>query len=53
VELVLAGHEHTYHVLSAEETGGYEQIITNFSFKTYDEAEGNEDRKIVELNIEK
>ena len=52
VEMVLAGHEHTYHVLSAEETGGYEQVITNFSFKSYDDAEGDEGRKVVELRIE-
>ena len=51
VDLVLAGHEHTYHVLSAEETGGYEQVITNFSFKSYDNAEGDEGRKVVELKM--
>lgn len=52
VELVLAGHEHTNHALTKEETGGYEQIITNFSFKSYDDAKGEKGRKWVELRIE-
>lgn len=52
VELVLAGHEHTNHTLTKEETGGYEQIITNFSFKSYDDADGEKGRKWVELRIE-
>lgn len=51
VDVVLAGHEHTYHVLSAEETGGYEQIITNFSFKNYETEKGNSGRKVVELKM--
>lgn len=52
VDMVLAGHEHTYHVLSAEKTGGYEQVITNFSEKDYDDADGEEGRRVVELRIE-
>ena len=52
VELVLAGHEHTNHTLTKEETGGYEQIITNFSSKSYDDAKGEKGRKWVELKIE-
>ena len=51
VEFVLAGHEHTYYVLNKEETGGYEQIITNFSQKNYDDAKGEKGRKEVELRI--
>ena len=34
-----------------EETGGYEQIITNFSQKNYDDAKGEKGRKEVELRI--
>ncbi len=52
VELVLAGHEHTNHTLTQEETGGYKQIITNFSFKSYDGVDGESGRKWVELRIE-
>ncbi len=52
VELVLAGHEHTNHTLTKEETGGYKQIITNFSFKSYGDADGECGRKIVELRLE-
>lgn len=52
VELVLAGHEHTNHTLTQEETGGYKQIIINFSFKSYDDAKGEKGRKWVELRIE-
>lgn len=52
VGLVLAGHEHMYRVLSADETGGYEQIITNFSFKSYGDVDGEDGRKVVELRIE-
>ena len=52
IELVLAGHEHTNHTLTKEETGGYKQIITNFSFKTYDDAKGERGRKWVELRFE-
>lgn len=52
VGVVLAGHEHTNHTLTKEETGGYEQIITNFSFKSYDDADGEKGRKWVELRIE-
>ena len=51
VALVLAGHEHTYHVLSSEQTGGYKQIITNFSFKNYDDAEGESGRKELLLDL--
>lgn len=51
VELVLAGHEHTNHTLTKEETGGYEQIITNFSSKSYDDAKGEKGRKIVILTF--
>lgn len=52
VELVLAGHEHTNQTLTQEETGGYKQIITNFSSKNYDDADGDSGRKIVELRLE-
>lgn len=52
VELVLAGHEHTNHTLTQEETGGYKQIITNFSFKSYDGVDGESGRKWVELRID-
>lgn len=52
VDMVLAGHEHTYQVLSADETGGYEQVITNFSFKNYEAEDGDSGRKVVELRIE-
>ena len=52
VELVLAGHEHTNHTLTEEETGGYKQIITNFSSKSYGDADGECGRKIVELRLE-
>ena len=52
VELVLAGHEHTSHTLTQEETGGYKQIITNFSFKSYDGVDGESGRKWVELRID-
>ena len=51
VELVLAGHEHTNHTLTKEETGGYEQIITNFSSKSYDDAKGEKGRKVVILTF--
>jgi hypothetical protein len=33
------------------ETCGYEQIITNFSFKTYDDAKGEAGRKVITLYI--
>jgi predicted phosphodiesterase len=52
VELVLAGHEHTNQTLTQEETGGYNQIITNFSSKNYDDADGENGRKIVKLQLE-
>ena len=52
VELVLAGHEHTNITLTKKETGGYKQIITNFSSKNYDDADGDSGRKIVELRLE-
>ena len=52
VELVLAGHEHTNQTLTQEETGGYNQIITNFSSKNYDDADGECGRKIVKLQLE-
>lgn len=52
VELVLAGHEHINHTLTQEETGGYKQIITNFSFKSYDGVDGESGRKWVELRID-
>lgn len=52
VELVLAGHEHTNYTITKEETGGYKQIITNFSSKSYDDAKGEKGRKWVELRIE-
>jgi predicted MPP superfamily phosphohydrolase len=52
VDLVLAGHEHTNHVLQKSERCGYEQIITNFSFKTYDNAKGEADRKVITLYIQ-
>ena len=51
VELVLAGHEHTNHTLTKEEIGGYEQIITNFSSKSYDDAKGEKGRKVVILTF--
>ena len=51
VDLVLAGHEHTNHVMQKTETCGYEQIITNFSFKTYDDAKGEAGRKVITLYI--
>jgi predicted phosphodiesterase len=53
VELVLAGHEHTNHALTKEETGGYEQIITNFSFKNYEDAQGEGGRKSIVLTIKR
>ena len=53
VELVLAGHEHTNHTLSKEETGGYEQIITNFSLKSYEDAKGESGRKSIILTIKR
>ena len=52
VELVLAGHEHTNHTLTKEETGGYKQIITNFSSKSYGDSDGEKGRKWVELRID-
>lgn len=52
IELVLAGHEHTNYTITKEETGGYKQIITNFSSKSYDDAKGEKGRKWVELRIE-
>ena len=52
IELVLAGHEHTYYMLNKEETGGYKQIITNFSLKNYNDAKGEKARKAIELRIE-
>lgn len=52
VEFVFAGHEHTNHTLTKEETGGYNQIITNFSSKNYDSAKGEKGRKTVELWLE-
>ena len=52
VEFVFAGHEHTNHTLTKEETGGYNQIITNFSSKNYDNAKGEKGRKTVELWLE-
>lgn len=51
VELVLAGHEHTNHTLAKEDTGGYEQIITNFSSKSYGDSDGEKGRKWVELKV--
>ena len=51
VDMVLAGHEHTYHHLSADETGGYNQVITNFSFKNYETEKGDSGRKVVELKL--
>ena len=53
VELVLAGHEHTNYALSKEETGGYEQIITNFSFKSYEDAKGESGRKSIILTLKR
>ena len=53
VELVLAGHEHTNHALTKEETGGYEQIITNFSFKNYEDSQGEGGRKSIVLTIKR
>ena len=52
VKLVLAGHEHTNQTLTQEEAGGYNQIITNFSSKKYDDADGECGRKIVEMRLE-
>ena len=34
----MAGHEHTQYVINKEVTGCYDQIITNFSLKNYDDA---------------
>lgn len=51
VELVLAGHEHTNYTLTKEETGGYKQIITNFSFKDYAKTKGEKGRKSISLTI--
>ena len=51
VELVLAGHEHTQYVINKEVTGCYDQIITNFSLKNYDDAKGEKERNAVELKI--
>ena len=51
VELVLAGHEHTNFTLTKEETGGYKQIITNFSFKNYEKSKGEKGRKPLLLTL--
>lgn len=51
VDLVLAGHEHTSCRLKSEQTGGYEQIITNFSSKNYVDSEGEQGRKELLLKI--
>lgn len=53
IKIVLAGHEHTYHKLSEEETGGYVQIITNFSSKNYQNSVGESGRKPIELKIKR
>jgi hypothetical protein len=51
IGLVLAGHEHTNYTLTEEETGGYKQIITNFSFKNYEKSKGEKGRKSIFLTL--
>ena len=51
IELVLAGHEHTNYTLSSSETGGYEQIITNFSFKDYEDSKGESGRRAFSILV--
>lgn len=51
IGLVLAGHEHTNYTLTEEETGGYKQIITNFSFKNYEKNKGEKGRKPIFLTL--
>lgn len=51
IDLVLAGHEHTNYIMPKTETCGYEQIITNFSFKSYKDAKGEAGRKVITLHI--
>jgi hypothetical protein len=51
IGLVLVGHEHTNYTLTEEETGGYKQIITNFSFKNYEKSKGEKGRKSIFLTL--